>query len=125
MLDKRLQVSIYLLTYFLNPPLDCFIRYLYIIPPQPNFNAAFSSLQSESVMYGYCVAVTPTVSQSEEEKKNSHHFLETSFSLSSSLLDMLPKVETRVVLVGEAGRNGALLKALQVHHSSINPKGPL
>ncbi|XP_035997519.1 protein ECT2 isoform X3 [Fundulus heteroclitus] len=27
--------------------------------------------------------------------------------------DMLPKVETRVVLVGEAGRNGALLKALQ------------
>uniref|UniRef100_A0A1A8PS41 Epithelial cell transforming sequence 2 oncogene n=1 Tax=Nothobranchius rachovii TaxID=451742 RepID=A0A1A8PS41_9TELE len=27
--------------------------------------------------------------------------------------DMLPKVETRVVLVGEAGRNGALVKALQ------------
>ncbi|XP_056893368.1 protein ECT2 isoform X4 [Takifugu flavidus] len=27
--------------------------------------------------------------------------------------DMLPKVETRVVLVGEVGRNGALLKALQ------------
>nr|XP_046247913.1 protein ECT2 isoform X2 [Scatophagus argus] len=27
--------------------------------------------------------------------------------------DALPKVETRVVLVGEAGRNGALLKALQ------------
>uniref|UniRef100_A0A8C4GLH4 Epithelial cell transforming 2 n=1 Tax=Dicentrarchus labrax TaxID=13489 RepID=A0A8C4GLH4_DICLA len=30
------------------------------------------------------------------------------------------EVETRVVLVGEAGRNGALVKALQVHHSSIN-----
>lgn len=28
--------------------------------------------------------------------------------------DRLPKVETRVVLVGEAGRNGALVKALQV-----------
>ncbi|KAF3835672.1 hypothetical protein F7725_028230 [Dissostichus mawsoni] len=27
--------------------------------------------------------------------------------------DMLPKVETRVILVGEAGRNGALVKALQ------------
>ncbi|GLD65344.1 protein ECT2 isoform X3, partial [Lates japonicus] len=27
--------------------------------------------------------------------------------------DILPKVETRVVLVGEAGRNGALVKALQ------------
>ncbi|XP_030290258.1 protein ECT2 isoform X2 [Sparus aurata] len=27
--------------------------------------------------------------------------------------DMLPKVETRVVLVGDAGRNGALVKALQ------------
>uniref|UniRef100_A0A667ZZT4 Epithelial cell transforming 2 n=1 Tax=Myripristis murdjan TaxID=586833 RepID=A0A667ZZT4_9TELE len=27
--------------------------------------------------------------------------------------DMLPRVETRVVLVGEAGRNGALVKALQ------------
>ncbi|XP_042368762.1 protein ECT2 isoform X1 [Plectropomus leopardus] len=27
--------------------------------------------------------------------------------------DMLPKLETRVVLVGEAGRNGALVKALQ------------
>ncbi|XP_047444112.1 protein ECT2 isoform X2 [Mugil cephalus] len=27
--------------------------------------------------------------------------------------DMLPKVETRVVLVGEAGKNGALVKALQ------------
>ncbi|XP_028259456.1 protein ECT2 isoform X3 [Parambassis ranga] len=27
--------------------------------------------------------------------------------------DMLPKVETRVVLVGEAGRNGALVKAVQ------------
>ncbi|XP_034036252.1 protein ECT2 [Thalassophryne amazonica] len=27
--------------------------------------------------------------------------------------DMLPKVETRVVLVGEVGRNGALVKALQ------------
>ncbi|MEQ2256253.1 hypothetical protein ILYODFUR_022418, partial [Ilyodon furcidens] len=27
--------------------------------------------------------------------------------------DMLPKVETRVVLVGEAGRNGALVNALQ------------
>ncbi|XP_019132298.1 protein ECT2 isoform X3 [Larimichthys crocea] len=27
--------------------------------------------------------------------------------------DMLPKVETRIVLVGEAGRNGALVKALQ------------
>ncbi|KAM7410629.1 hypothetical protein PAMA_001863 [Pampus argenteus] len=27
--------------------------------------------------------------------------------------EMLPKVETRVVLVGEAGRNGALVKALQ------------
>uniref|UniRef100_A0A668ANL4 Epithelial cell transforming 2 n=1 Tax=Myripristis murdjan TaxID=586833 RepID=A0A668ANL4_9TELE len=35
--------------------------------------------------------------------------------------DMLPRVETRVVLVGEAGRNGALVKALQVHHSSISP----
>lgn len=35
---------------------------------------------------------------------------------------MLPKVETRVVLVGEAGRNGALLKALQVF--SPNPKAP-
>ncbi|KAM9762345.1 protein ECT2 isoform 2-T2 [Menidia menidia] len=30
-----------------------------------------------------------------------------------TFLDILPKVETRVVLVGEAGRNGALLKALQ------------
>lgn len=36
---------------------------------------------------------------------------------SPSLSDVLPKVETRVVLVGEAGRNGALVKALQVHHS--------
>ncbi|XP_063746555.1 protein ECT2 isoform X2 [Eleginops maclovinus] len=27
--------------------------------------------------------------------------------------DMLPKVQTRVILVGEAGRNGALVKALQ------------
>lgn len=33
----------------------------------------------------------------------------------SSLSDMLPKVETRVVLVGEAGRNRELAKALQVH----------
>uniref|UniRef100_A0A671UUB3 Epithelial cell transforming 2 n=1 Tax=Sparus aurata TaxID=8175 RepID=A0A671UUB3_SPAAU len=39
--------------------------------------------------------------------------------------DMLPKVETRVVLVGDAGRNGALVKALQVHQSSINAEGPL
>lgn len=38
------------------------------------------------------------------------------------LTGMLPKVETRVVLVGEAGRNGALLKALQVF--SPNPKAP-
>ena len=38
---------------------------------------------------------------------------------------MLPKVETRVVLVGDAGRNGALVKALQVHQSSINAEGPL
>lgn len=38
------------------------------------------------------------------------------------LTDMLPKVETRVVLVGEAGRNGALLKALQVF--TPNPKAP-
>lgn len=38
---------------------------------------------------------------------------------------MLPKVETRVVLVGEAGRNEALVKALQVRHSSINIEGPL
>lgn len=88
-------------------------------------------------------------------RKNLHHLSETTFSLiflfhnfslwvcvsvsfpfppslftmslccSSSLSDMLPKVETRVVLVGEASRNGALVKALQVHHSSINLKGPL
>ncbi|XP_070816828.1 protein ECT2 isoform X3 [Chaetodon trifascialis] len=31
----------------------------------------------------------------------------------ASYVDMLPKVETRVVLVGDAGRNGALVKALQ------------
>lgn len=86
-------------------------------------------------------------------RKNLHHLLETTFSLislsqffcvcvcmhvclisplftpslccSSSLSDMLPKVETRVVLVGDAGRNGALVKALQVHQSSINAEGPL
>lgn len=39
-----------------------------------------------------------------------------------SLSDMLPKVETRVVLVGEVGKNGALLKALQVHLCPPNPK---
>lgn len=32
--------------------------------------------------------------------------------------EMLPKVETRVVLVGEAGRNNALLKALEVRKAS-------
>lgn len=37
---------------------------------------------------------------------------------------MLPKVETRVVLVGAAGRNAALLKALQVYLSSPSPSGP-
>lgn len=31
--------------------------------------------------------------------------------------DVLPKVETRVVVVGEAGRNEALVKALQVSPS--------
>lgn len=43
----------------------------------------------------------------------------------SSLSDMLPKVETRVVLVGEAGRNRELAKALQVHRSSVNLTLPL
>lgn len=44
-------------------------------------------------------------------------------SCSSSLVDMLPKVETRVVLVGEAGRNEALLKTLQVLHNSVISAG--
>ncbi|KAM7388775.1 hypothetical protein PAMP_024925 [Pampus punctatissimus] len=35
--------------------------------------------------------------------------------------EMLPKVETRVVLVGEAGRNGALVKALQCSHIQRHP----
>lgn len=39
----------------------------------------------------------------------------------SSVSDILPKVETRVVLVGEAGRNESLIQALQVYHSSVNP----
>jgi len=39
----------------------------------------------------------------------------------SSFSDILPKVETRVVLVGGAGRNASLVKALQVYHSYINP----
>lgn len=32
---------------------------------------------------------------------------------SEDMEEMLPRVETRVVLVGEAGKNGALVKALQ------------
>lgn len=55
-----------------------------------------------------------------------YFFLESPFftpSCSSSLVDMLPKVETRVVLVGEAGKNEALLKALQVLHNTVNSEG--
>lgn len=77
----------------------------------------------------------------QSESENLHHLPEVTCSLSSLALslflfffilpivhsvtiafsDMLPKVETRVVLVGEACRNGALVKALQVHHPSLNP----
>lgn len=39
----------------------------------------------------------------------------TDCSGSLSLADMLPKVETRVVLVGAAGQDQVLLKALQVN----------
>lgn len=42
-----------------------------------------------------------------------------------SLTDMLPKVETRVVVVGAASRNASLLKALQVQRFSINLECPL
>lgn len=39
-----------------------------------------------------------------------------------SLVEMLPRVETRVVLVGEAGKNGALVKAMQVPcHNGLSP----
>ncbi|XP_067370167.1 protein ECT2 isoform X6 [Channa argus] len=48
-------------------------------------------------------------SRSAETTKD-HLFLGMS---SEDVEDMLPKVETRVVLVGEAGRNEALVKALQ------------
>lgn len=41
-----------------------------------------------------------------------------------SVTEMLPKVETRVVLVGEAGENGELRKALQVYTFALNPEVP-
>nr|XP_020441510.1 protein ECT2 isoform X2 [Monopterus albus] len=44
------------------------------------------------------------------ETTKDHAFLSMAFEDGE---DMLPKVQTRVVLVGEAGRNGALVKALQ------------
>lgn len=40
------------------------------------------------------------------------------------LTEMQPRVETRVVLVGEAGRNAALLKALQVSDFLLAPSAP-
>ncbi|XP_039985191.1 protein ECT2 isoform X2 [Xiphias gladius] len=58
------------------------------------------SLLADSLVYDSRIA----------ETTKDHVFLDMAYEDGE---DMLPKVETRVVLVGEAGRNGALVKALQ------------